>query len=264
MNDFIKSRLKMLVSRQDIAGMNILNYLSENLQNEVLTVTEDCIYSDEEIKNYVLKNSTIIFLSRHSARSLRPSFTVHPIGNFGKAEFGGNDGTLVQCNSLILKKLLLNIKELIESDKFDLQYNYEISVEATHHGPFSQFPIAFIEVGSSEPQWRDLEACRLIAEVLNNFDIEAINQNNKWVSAVGFGGNHYANKFTKLILGSENAIGHICAKYAIPLLNDKLVDQMIINTIPKPEIAFFDKKSMKRKQEIRKMLLDYNIEVIQV
>ena len=264
MNDFSKSYLKMLVSRQDIAGMNIINYLSENLQNEVITVVEDCIYSDEEIENYVPKNSTIIFLSRHSARSLRPSFTVHPIGNFGKAEFGGNDGTLVQCNSLILKKLLLNIKELIESDKFNLLYSYEISVEATHHGPFSKFPIAFIEVGSSEPQWRDLEACRLIAEVLNNFDIGEINQNNEWVSAVGFGGNHYANKFTKLILESENAIGHICAKYAIPLLNDKLVEQMITNTIPRPKIAFFNKKSMKRKQEIRKMLLDYNIEVIQV
>ncbi len=264
MNDFIKSYLKLLVSCKDIAGMNIRNFLTDNLQNEVITVDKDSIYSDEEINKYVPKNSTIIFISRHSARSLRPSFTVHPIGNFGKAEFGGKDNTLIQCNSIILKKLLLNIKELVDSDRFDLKYNYEISVEATHHGPFSQFPIAFIEVGSSEPQWRDLEACRLIAEVMNNFNLKAINQNNKWVSSVGFGGNHYANKFTKLILESENAIGHICAKYAIPVLNDKLIDQMVTNTIPNPEIAFFDKKSMKRKQEIRKMLSDYNIEVVQV
>jgi D-aminoacyl-tRNA deacylase len=206
----------------------------------------------------------VIFLSRHSARSLRPSFTVHPIGNFGIAEFGGRDRTLIECNSFLLKRLLLNIKELMSSEVFKLNYEYEFSLEVTHHGPFSINPLVFIEVGSSEEQWKDLEACRLIAEAVNRVDFKNYDLSSEWISAIGFGGNHYANKFTKLMLKTKNAIGHICAKYALTSLNAELVGQMILKTTPTPRVAFFDKKSMKRKQEIRKMLSAFDIEVIQI
>ena len=137
-------------------------------------------------------------------------------------------------------------------------------MEATHHGPFSDHSIAFIEVGSSEPQWKDLEACRLIADAINSLDSKESFQSKKWISSIGFGGNHYASKFTKLILETEYALGHICAKYAISLLNEYLVGQMMIKTYPTPKIAFFDKKSMKRKQEIRNILSVFNIEVMLV
>ena len=264
MNDRTKSQLHLLVSREDVAGMNICTFLNNRAQKKVIEVNNISIYSDEELYNQVPSNSTSIFLSRHSARSLRPSFTVHPIGNFGKADFGGKINTLVRCNSFILKRLLLNIKDLVNSRTYRLMYNYEISLEVTHHGPYSEYPVVFIEVGSSEAQWQDLEACRLIAQVVNGFEYEKTIQTDKWTSSIGFGGNHYANKFTKIILETEYSIGHICPKYALPLLNDDLVNQMIMNTEPKPKIAFFDKKSMKRKQEIRYMLVKHDIEVVQI
>ncbi|MFX0087229.1 MAG: D-aminoacyl-tRNA deacylase [Candidatus Hodarchaeota archaeon] len=254
----------LLASRNDIAGMNILNFLATELQKKVIVVNNDSIHSDEEIKNRISSKSMIIFLSRHSARSLRPSFTVHPIGNFGTASFGGRDATLIECSSFLLKKLLLSIKEFLQSKNYKLNYNYEYSLEVTHHGPFSNNPILFIEVGSSEAQWKDLEACRMIAEVVNHVWLKNFEQPKEWISAIGFGGNHYANKFTKLVLKTENAIGHICAKYALSSLNTELINQMIMKTIPKPRIAFFDKKSMKRKQEIKQMLSAFDIEVIQI
>ena len=36
----------------------------------------------------------IVFLSRHKAASGRPSLTVHPIGNWGRADYGGLEGRI--------------------------------------------------------------------------------------------------------------------------------------------------------------------------
>lgn len=256
--------LMLLVSRKDIAGMNIFHYIDEKLKEQTLILENDSIYSDEEIKKFVPIDTSIIFLSRHSARSLRPSFTVHPIGNFGKAEFGGKDTILAPCQSFMLKRLVFNIKELVDSKGYQLNENYEVSIEVTHHGPFSHVPVTFIEVGSSESQWKDQEACRLIADTLNGTEFDKIDHEEDWVSVIGFGGNHYAAKFTKYMLETEYAFGHICAKYALSKLNEELIQQMILKTNPPPKIAFFDKKSMKRKQQIKSWLSDFNIEVLQI
>ncbi|WP_455142777.1 D-aminoacyl-tRNA deacylase [Candidatus Hodarchaeum mangrovi] len=256
--------IKLLVSEKDIAGMNILNFLSKDLQLKTEIIKEVSIFADSEIKSLELNTqSSIIFLSRHSAKSLRPSLTVHPIGNFSKAEFGGKDSTLVSCDSYLLKLLFLKINQLIHTNEYNISYQYENSLEVTHHGPFTSHSVAYIEVGSSEDQWNDLEACRLIADVINQSNFNEL-QSVNWTSCIGFGGNHYSTKFTKQMLNSEYAFGHICAKYAIPFLNKELVQQMIQKTWPTPQIAIFDKKSIKRKQEIRAWLQDFNIDIIQV
>ena len=259
--------VQLLASRKDIAGMNVSKFIDSNLQERLILIEEVSIFSDEEIEKLVKSKDSIIFLSRHSARSLRPSFTVHPIGNFGGAEYGGYSYTLVDCNSFLIKQLLLNINELINSGDYQFKYEYEISLEVTHHGPFSKVPVAFIEVGSSEAQWNDLEACRLIADAVNKIDFNGINntpENDDWIPAIGFGGNHYATKFTRYEIESEYAFGHICAKYNIQWLNKELIEQMISKTIPTPNYALFDKKSMKRKQEIKKWLTELEIEIKQI
>ncbi len=163
-----------------------------------------------------------------------------------------------------MKRLILNIKELKDSGNYETIFDYEISLEVTHHGPFSKSPVVFIEVGSSEAQWKDLEACRLISDAVNNTDFDKIDQNSDWVSVIGFGGNHYATKFTRYMLETEYAFGHICAKYAIKWLDKELIHQMITKTLPTPELVLFDKKSMKRKQQIRTWLSEFDFEVKQI
>jgi D-aminoacyl-tRNA deacylase len=244
--------------------MNILKFLKSPLRKKASIVKGESIYADEELNNVVRDDvNEIIFLSRHRAKSLRPSLTVHPIGNFGKAEFGGKDNTLIPCNSFLLKQLFLQIIKLHDSGNYNLNYTYEPSLEVTHHGPLSPSSLLYIEVGSSPAQWDDLEACRLIADAVNMTDFDTLYEKD-WISCVGFGGNHYSMKFTSRTKDTNYAIGHICAKYAIPFLNDNLVGQMIKKTYPKPTIALFDKKSMKQKQKIREMLANFDIEVIQV
>ncbi|MFW9902983.1 MAG: D-aminoacyl-tRNA deacylase [Candidatus Thorarchaeota archaeon] len=244
--------------------MNISQFIHSHLQERLSLTKEISIFSDQTIADTIPSVDTIIYLSRHSAQSLRPSLTVHPIGNFGIAEFGGKDNTLVECHSFIMKRFLLNIKELMNSDDYELFFDYEISLEVTHHGPFSKLAVVFIEVGSSEPQWNDLEACRLIADAVNKTQFDNLPQGNDWISVIGFGGNHYATKFTRYMLESEFAFGHICPKYAIPQLTQELISQMISKTSPPPELVLFDKKGMKQKQQIRTWLSEHEIEVNQI
>jgi D-aminoacyl-tRNA deacylase len=256
--------IQLLASREDIAGMNISDFIASHLKDKLSIVNEISIFSDQSIAEVIPKAASVIYLSRHSAKSLRPSLTVHPIGNFGVAEFGGKDNTLVDCHSFLMKRLLLNIKELVSSKEYDLLFDYEISLEVTHHGPFAIPSVVFIEVGSSEPQWNDLEACRLIADAVNNTQFDNLSQGSDWVSVVGFGGNHYVTKFTRYMLESEYAFGHICAKYAIPHLTPDSIQQMIRKTTPPPKLVLFDKKGMKQKQQIRTWLANLEIEVEQI
>ena len=256
--------IQLLASREDTAGMNISQFIRSHLQNRISIVEEISIFSDQSITKVAPSDASIIYLSRHSAQSLRPSLTVHPIGNFGRAEFGGRDDTLVACHSFLMKRLLLNIRDLMTSGKYDLLFDYEISLEVTHHGPFTNPSVVFIEVGSSEPQWNDLEACHLIADAVNTTQFDNLSQGSEWVSVIGFGGNHYATKFTRYTLETEFAFGHICAKYAIPHLTPSSIHQMIKKTSPLPELVLFDKKGMKQKQQIRTWLADYEIEIKQI
>jgi D-aminoacyl-tRNA deacylase len=265
MNDKPPLRIQLLASKVDNAGMNILEFIKKPLKEEAIVIQGESIFADEELTDNIKDNkNTLIFLSRHRAKSLRPSLTIHPIGNFTKAEFGGKDSTLIKCNSFLQKQLFLNILKLHSSEKYNFLYQYETSLEVTHHGPYTSNPLIYIEVGSSEDQWADLEACRLIADTINILNIDSLYDHESWISSIGFGGNHYSQKFTKQMRISDYAIGHICAKYAIPFLTQELIQQMIEKTIPKPEIAMFDRKSMKRKQQIREWLADFDLEVIQV
>ncbi|MFW9994636.1 MAG: D-aminoacyl-tRNA deacylase [Candidatus Odinarchaeota archaeon] len=254
----------LLVSRKDIAGMNMLEFLDPGLKSRVKIFEKDSVYSEDELIQHATSGTSCIFLSRHRAQSLRPSFTVHPVGNFGEAMVGGKTGTLSPCNAFTLKRLLMNINRLVSSGEYTLAYDYEVSIEATHHGPLSPVALAFIEVGSSETQWQEQEACRLIAGAVNLFFKERSITEDNWTPAIAFGSNHYSSKFSSMVLETETALGHVCAKYAIPDLNEELVRQMVEKTIPRPVVAFFDKKSVKRKQEIRNWLAECGIEVIQV
>ena len=95
----------------------------------------------------------IIFLSRHKAASGRPSLTVHPIGNWGDAEYGGKKAEISGVAPEWMTGLLLKIKENRIS-------GYDVCFEATHHGPFLETPTMFLEIGSSEAEWEKHEPAK--------------------------------------------------------------------------------------------------------
>jgi len=192
-----------------------------------------------------------VVASRHWARSGKPSLTVHPTGNFGKAMYGGRPRELQRTLANPMRDVFLELKA--EPPK-----GFEVSLEATHHSP-TQFetPMFFAELGSDLRRWQDESTGRYLAEAI----VKGIRAGGKAPVAVGFGGGHYCPTFT--VLEEETAFGHIAAKYTFDLLTPELIGQMLERTVDGVEKAVLDKglKGHQRKKvEVALKKLDVPIE----
>ena len=77
-----------------------------------------------------------------------------------------------------------------------MQLDYEVSYECTHHGPSLNVPTMFVELGSSPQQWSDTKAAEAVAkaamQAIANFGVS------EEKAALGIGGTHYNQQFTKM------------------------------------------------------------------
>ena len=176
---------------------------------------------------------------RHASKSGAPCLTVHAPGNFGEALYGGRPRELQRTVAKPMRSIFLRLRDSPPE-------GYAVSLEATHHSPTSfKTPMFFAEVGSTPEQWRDQEAAEHLARAI----LEGISDVGEATVAIGFGGGHYCPKFTEL--EAEMAFGHICAKYALDLLDEELVRQMVERTLDGVEVAILDHKGMKGRQRRR-------------
>ncbi len=265
--------IAIISSSKDLAGINIRNNLIELFDFEKANEKFDNneIYQYNKIKNkniklYLINSDLIhaenidkkidadvfIFASKHRSRENTPSFTVHPIGNWGKADFGGEERKLCLSSAVLLKNLF------IELNKNGNKNNYELSMEATHHGPYVSKPAVFVEIGSTEKEWNYKDNGEIIAKTI----INAIkNENKDYKTAVGIGGPHYCTNFNKIILSIDIALSHICPKYHLDKLEEELLQQSIERTKEKVDFILLDWKGLgTEKQRIVNLLKNMNLE----
>lgn len=237
------SDIAIIASAQDRAGMNI----AENLRQlrEFPAMIGGKSVSLHVVQERVTKADLsgiaagmFIFASRHVSKAGVHSLTVHSIGNFGEAADGGEKGTLVPAPAALMKSCLQLLDEKVAKEKL----NYEVMQEATHHGPLLEKPAMFIEIGSDEERWADAGAGKIVAETI----IEAIKNygGEEEKTAVGIGGTHYCANLRKVAMGSELAIGIVCPKHHLLLLDEAMLRQMLEKTAPKAEMAVLDWKGL--------------------
>ena len=78
---------------------------------------------DEEVNRELgIKTDQAIFLSRHRSKTGEPTLTVHPIGNYGKAEYGGETRTLVETSPKLMTQLLRILRKNAEKEKLYIRY----------------------------------------------------------------------------------------------------------------------------------------------
>jgi len=234
----------VLFSAKDTAGRNIVSRLGKAIE-----LPDSALY----MEGLETSPSLVIVASRHSSKSGTPTLTCHTTGNFGKAEAGGNPRELGIAPALYLRQALLNLKE-------NPPVGYEISLEVTHHGPTAlPFPIMFVEVGSTEKEWEDMQACSFVAGVIEKL---LNSPPTETPVAIGFGGGHYCRKFSKV---SDFALGHICPKYSMPHLDAEMLQQMITRTAPEPKAALVEKKGLgPDKRRVLELLEETELEVVRV
>ena len=249
-------RIAVVSSLKDIAGTAIMSCLRQSaLPNYVglHEIESETILSDNLDRQ--IDADLFIFATRHQSSSGKPSLSCHAPGNWQKAEAGGIDRKLCIAPALLLKHAFLELSKRANGMPF------EVTLECTHHGPFLEKPAMFIEIGSSEAQWKDKNAAELIAGIIKEMakGIDAIMQSNFEIG-FGIGGTHYCSTFNKIVQRTSIALGHICPKHMLEKLDRSMIEQAMKKTIPEAKFAVLDWKGLgKEKQRIVDMLNEAGI-----
>jgi D-aminoacyl-tRNA deacylase len=204
---------------------------------------------DEEIQNKLkIKPDVAIFISRHTSEMKKPTLTVHPVGNYGDAKFGGKSKTVVNSSPHMMTNLLRLIKQNYKPTDID----YQICFEVTHHGPYLKTPSFFVEIGSTEKEWNDKASARVISKsILDLLDMYLKNNYNlKEIPVlIGIGGGHYAPRFSDVVFEKTASFGHMIPTYQINAGN--INDEVLIKTIkatPGVKAVYFHRKALKKSQ----------------
>jgi D-aminoacyl-tRNA deacylase len=250
----------LAASNKDIASLNIKEQILSNYQfNKTAKIFQNnptysadingkkvtlVTLNEESVKAQDLPDSfpnanLIVFISRHSSQSGKPTLSVHTPGNFGSAELGGLPRTLSVSSASVMQNSLKTLMHYKET----LNLNYEVSFECTHHGPSLNVPTVFVELGSSPEQWGDLQAAKAVAHSA----VSAISSFTAPTSSavLGIGGTHYNQKFTLMALMGEASFGHMIPKYAVHLVDSEMLLQCVSKTLEKVPITLLDWKGIK-------------------
>jgi len=240
------------------------NFFNENQIFLGLT-TEPLIFLNElKFNNPKFNPDLIIFASRHTSMTARPAFLVHTTGNWSNnTDFGGNPQDLSKTSALLHKAGIESLREQIE--KFNIP-DFSLDMEVTHHGPTQlDFPLVFMELGSSEQEWLIKEAGELVANAIVNavFKYRDFRDGKTQQVGLGFGGTHYAPNFNRLITNNNIALSFICPKYYIQELNESLIKMMINNTLEKIDHFIVDWKgtNSQDKRHLIPLLEEFDIPI---
>ncbi|RKD95341.1 D-aminoacyl-tRNA deacylase [Halopiger aswanensis] len=150
----------------------------------------------------------LVFASRHSGET-GPLLTGHFTGNFGPAEYGGDDDAVAEAAPNALVRLLEAFDEYAPE-------GYDVGMECTHHGPTDVgCPSLFAELGSGDEQWDDPAGAEAVARGI--LDLRGV-EPHRSRQVVGFGGNHYAPRFERVVRETPWAVGHIASDWALEAL----------------------------------------------
>ncbi|KAH9331340.1 hypothetical protein KI387_003448, partial [Taxus chinensis] len=204
---FVNGRVRLLKHDQSIVKEDDLDMRWEELTGEIV---------DE-----------IIFLSKHTAVSNRPALTVHPIGvphlqSYEECVAGGKPGWAgLPCPRI--GAWYRSLKAVAE--KQGLTPEFEITLEATHHGPVVSKPTMFVEIGSTEEYWKRRDAAQTIALVVwQGLGLDGGSGVGNWTESekgkkvlVGIGGGHYVPRHMDIVRKEGVWVGHLLSGYSLPM-----------------------------------------------
>jgi len=301
----------LVASRADPASMNIMHELTSSggwkdpekfthgdvrknhyIEAHILEIDDLHIWSDgiDEIHQTEtgLEVSEVLVLSRHVSNSEVPALTLHAIGIPGetphgeKGMAGGIKGQVVppspRFGPLFREMSRIAAEHGVDGD-------YDITLEATHHGPSLSRPTLYLEIGSTPERWADKRAAAVWAETISKcLGLNGGEQIGQWKGEgdvmVGLGGGHYAPRHRAIISESEVWVGHILAGYALDfqqqdssgLLPSGNWQHAVEKSIESTRSAFpggrifvhLDKKSFKgwQREALRHLLAEINIPIL--
>ena len=258
--------MELLVAYQkDPAGHNIAKFISQEMEKngdvyngryfDLAIISTPTISADwlEEKFDY----DGYIFLSKHAAESGVLALTCHNTGNFSNAKFGGRDRQVSIPHPYIQKSYIQSLWKV--RSKFP---QFQITIEATHHGPTAlSKPALFIEVGTTEKEWNDVNLCNSVGRII----VDVMKEPQKsYPIAICFGGTHYSEKFTSELIHGKHSLGTVIPKHALEQVDQSLFSHIIERNVG-ATTALLDWNGMgQNKHKIVEMLERTNLEVIRL
>ena len=240
----------VLYTAKNIASNNIAEEFEKICPKDIKLVSTDAETVLDVPNDF--DTDYLVVLSSHKSKTAGKMITAHFPGNWGEAGLGGKPNTLnIAYGS--------RIKEFIKATNGK---GWPVFMEADHHGPTIDKPIIFVEIGSGEKEWPDKEAAKIVAEGT----LAMIKSGESYESVLGIGGGHYAKRFTKFILETEYAVGHIAPKYAIDNLDFDMFKQAIeknFETIKKV-VLLKEETNLKQKEKIQEFAVKAGIEYVEI
>jgi len=240
-------------------------WYSEMLSSYLVGFEEDVVEFDF-LNILATAVNYFVILSRHSSASGMKSFTVHHPGVIERGE-KSSVFKLPPSNPYLSWAVLKFLRDLRE--EYGL-LDFDVTYEATHHGPTAvEKPICFVEIGSSYEEWTMKEAQVVVARAVLG-SIKQLTSSGKCACtvSVGFGGSHYAPKFTARAFKLDECYGHIIPAYILKSLSEAEVNNVAkqaIRSTPEIRRVVIEKKIRKGIREaIKEVARALGLEVVEV
>ncbi len=238
---------------EEFDGNKVYEFDDKNKINDIRIYTINDQHVRRENIDREIDADFFVFATTHRSTAGIKCLSVHVPGNWAKAELGGKDKQLCVANASYFKEIFLELMKQVKEAGID----YDVSVEQTHHGPYLEKPALFVEIGCSENEWKDREA----GEVITRTIMAVLQREPKDCKAViVFGGGHYNQAANKIMIKTEYAVSHICAKFWLDKIDEEMLRQAIKKSLPEPEMVVLDWKGLgKHKQHIKELLEKLNV-----
>ncbi len=208
----------------------------------MVTIPSHHLYCDgidaEVERDLGIRPSLVIFASRHTSASNLRTLTVHPIGNFGAADMGGRPGALVPAAP---REMTLAYR-LVRARAKEAGLGYQVSLEATHHGPYLSTPAFYIEIGSDEAAWRERGPASVLAGALDELLSTKAPED---PVALGVGGGHYVPRISDVAWERRVCFGHMMPSYVLDWGFRPELLELMIGATPGATMVYFHKKAIK-------------------
>jgi D-aminoacyl-tRNA deacylase len=219
-----------IIIGKDPAAQNIKKFL-DKFQVPYFESDKKSIFCDnigDEVDGDIL-----IFPTTHTSSSGKQCLTVHPIGNWSEeTKVGGNPRELGRVSASLMKELFLELKKEFEG---------EVVMEATHHGPVLKKPCCFIEIGSGPESWKVEEYGEIIAKVLKQVTQREVKL---YETVVVLGGGHYGQRVNQIMEQSSFAVGHHCPKHSLVHFDEEMLEQVLSKHVETVSCLALDWKGM--------------------
>jgi D-aminoacyl-tRNA deacylase len=239
----------IVASKLDSAGINITTQLSQFGKFDFYLVDKEIIFTENLDLEKINQYDFIIFASKHQSEKKSKTLSLHAPGNWRTADYGGVIGKTCKSSALFQKQLFEKINKI--SSELNLK-EYNVTLECTHHGPLIHKPCVFVEIGSTETEWKDRKAGFVIAksiyETMKEFKENPYNE-----IAIGIGGPHYCPNFNKIQLNSNIALSHIIPQYVFPL-TEEMVREAIEKTDEEVDLILIDWKGLGNSEQRRQIM----------